>query len=150
MNGLGFRFLAALLFFVAVAGRLSAAENEAPEGFVTLFNGKDFTGWKVPEGDNGHWKVLNGVIDYDARSESKGDKCLWTDKSFSDFVLRIDWRMKTDEPGFTWRVPELLPDGSPKKGPDGNCGNRGCGFRNLFARFPYQPSQYLELAGWFG
>jgi hypothetical protein len=119
MNGLGFRFLAALLFFVAVAGRLSAAENEAPEGFVTLFNGKDFTGWKVPEGDNGHWKVLNGVIDYDARSESKGDKCLWTDKSFSDFVLRIDWRMKTDEPGFTWRVPELLPDGSPKKGPDG-------------------------------
>ena len=40
------------------------------EGFVPLFTGLDFRGWKVPEGDNGHWKVVNEVIDYDAESES--------------------------------------------------------------------------------
>ena len=41
-----------------------------PPGFTALFNGKDFTGWKVPEGDGGHWKVEGGVIDYDAQSEA--------------------------------------------------------------------------------
>ena len=38
-------------------------DNVAPPGFVSLFNGRDFTGWKVPDGDGGHWKVINGVID---------------------------------------------------------------------------------------
>ena len=38
----------------------SVAGPEPPPGFVSLFNGKDFTGWTVPEGDNGHWKVLDG------------------------------------------------------------------------------------------
>jgi len=47
---------------------------QAPEGFVSLFNGNDLSGWKIPEGDNGHWKVLDNVIDYDAESESNSDK----------------------------------------------------------------------------
>ena len=50
------------------------ADNTAPAGFVSLFNGKDFTGWKVPDGDGGHWKVVDGVIDYDAGSQSKGTR----------------------------------------------------------------------------
>ncbi len=28
------------------------------EGFVPLFTGIDLENWKVPEGDNGHWKVV--------------------------------------------------------------------------------------------
>jgi hypothetical protein len=106
---------AALLFGMA----LHAEDKAPPEGFTSLFNGKDMTGWKVPEGDNGHWKVKDGVIDYDARSEAKKrDKSLWSEKSFQDFVLRIDWRLKT-EPGFKWKVPLLGPDGEQKKGADG-------------------------------
>ena len=50
------------------------ADNEPPPGFIALFNGKDLTGWKVPEGDGGHWKVVDGVIDYDAQSEAKGEQ----------------------------------------------------------------------------
>ena len=108
---------------VAAAGLLlgvglHAADPTPPEGFTSLFNGKDLTGWKVPKGDNGHWKVKDGVIDYDARSEAKKDKALWTAKSYKDFVLRIDWRLKT-EPGFTWKVPLIGPDGEAKKGADG-------------------------------
>jgi hypothetical protein len=104
-------FLGALALACA-AVPLPAAD--APEGFTSLFNGRDLTGWKVPAGDNGHWKVKDGVIDYDARSEAKGDKSLWSEKSFKDFVLRIDWRLK-NEPGFKNRVPVILPDGSHKK-----------------------------------
>lgn len=89
-----------------------------PEGFTPLFNGKDFTGWKVPEGDNGHWKVSDGIIDYDAKSEAKGDKSLWTEKPYKDFVLHIEWRLKTD-PGFANKVPVILPDGTHKKDANG-------------------------------
>ena len=62
----------AIAAFLTVSGRGGAAD--APAGFTPLFNGKDLAGWKVPEGDNGHWKVVDGVIDYDARSEATGDK----------------------------------------------------------------------------
>src|SRR5437660_12070284 len=73
-------------------------DNTPPPGFKALFNGKNFDGWKVPEGDNGHWKILDGgVIDYDARSEAKKVKDLYTQKSFKNFTLRIDWRLKPDK-----------------------------------------------------
>ena len=61
---------------------------------MSLFNGKDLAGWKIPEGDGGHWKVVDGVIDYDAQSEATGDKTLWSDREYRDFVLQIDWRLK--------------------------------------------------------
>ena len=49
-----------------------ATDNTPPEGFVSLFNGKNLLGWKVPTGDNGHWKVVDGVIDYDAQLPDRG------------------------------------------------------------------------------
>jgi 3-keto-disaccharide hydrolase len=109
--------LAVACVVAAVAFPLHAADAP-PEGFTSLFNGKDLSGWKVPQGDNGHWKVVGGVIDYDAKSEAKGDKNLWTEKPYKNFVLRIDWRLKTD-PGFKNRIPIILPDGTHKKGEDG-------------------------------
>jgi len=104
---------------VACALTLRGTGGEIPGGFTSLFNGKDLTGWKVPKGDNGHWKVKDGVIDYDAKSEAKGDKSLWTEKSFKDFILRVDWRFKTGEKGYMNKVPIILPDGSHKKDENG-------------------------------
>jgi len=106
------------LALTALACMDGYSADDSPDGFTPLFNGKDLTGWKVPKGDNGHWKVVDGVIDYDARSEGEGDKCLWSEKSFGDFILRADWRLKKD-PGFVHRVAVILPDGSTKKGPAG-------------------------------
>jgi hypothetical protein len=102
-------------FFVAT---LIVNAQVAPEGFVSLFNGKDFTGWKIPDGDNGHWKILNGVIDYDAQSESKGDRSLWTDKNYKDFVLYADFRIK-ETPWKNPNVPIILPTGLHKKDNNG-------------------------------
>jgi hypothetical protein len=92
--------------------------QSAPAGFTSLFNGKDLTGWVVPAGDNGHWKVVDGVIDYDAASEATGDKSLWFEKEFGDFELRVDWRLK-EAPYLNPNVPIILADGTHKKGPDG-------------------------------
>lgn len=96
---------------LGMAFAVQAADKDLPEGFVSLFNGKDFTGWKVPAGDNGHWKVLDGVIDYDAASEAKGDKSLWSEREFGDFILRVDWRIK-ETPYINPNVPYILPDGT--------------------------------------
>lgn len=87
-----------------------AAPDEAPEGFRPIFNGTDLSHWVIPEGDNGHWKVLDGVIDYDAQSEAKGSKDLWTAEEYGDFELKIDWKLKRTT-GF-YDVPYVLPDGS--------------------------------------
>lgn len=94
-----------------VTSSLLAADNVAPDGWIALFNGRDFAGWKAPEGDNGHWKVIDGVIDYDAESEAAEDKNLWTRREFTDFVLRVDWRIKAT-PYTNPNVPYILPDGT--------------------------------------
>lgn len=117
----GFRFSRVCLstaVTVVVVGSMPvfthAAENEPPAGFVSLFNGKDFSNWKVPDGDNGHWKIVDGVIDYDAASEASGDKNLWTGREYTDFVLRVDWRIK-ETPYVNPNVPYILPDGTHAK-----------------------------------
>ena len=82
-----------------------AQQGQPPAGFTSIFNGKDLSGWKIPEGDGGHWKVLAAgacdaavpseaaktmnsgpCIDYDASSQAK-DKNLWTVKSYRNFEL---------------------------------------------------------------
>jgi hypothetical protein len=85
---------------------------QTPDGYVSLFNGRDLSGWKIPEGDNGHWKVIDGVIDYDARSEASGRKDLWTERNYRDFNLRIDWRFKSAP--FKYKGSILMLDGSEK------------------------------------
>jgi hypothetical protein len=106
----GLMGLAALLTFPQGL-RAQSDDNQPPPGFVTLFNGHDLTGWKVPEGDNGHWKVIDGVIDYDAQSEAAGDKSLWSERPLEDFELHIDWRIK-ETPYTNPNVPYILPDGT--------------------------------------
>lgn len=102
----------AVIAAAAVACLLTA--KAGPEkGYKSLFNGKDLSGWKIPAGDNGHWKVVDGVIDYDAQSEAKGEKHLWTEEEFGDFQLKIDWRIKKTT-GF-YDVPYVLPDGTTVK-----------------------------------
>lgn len=108
--------LAAGLLLLTISG-LSLAAGEQEDGFVSLFNGEDFTGWTVPEGDNGHWRVVDGVIDYDAGSEAEGDKNLWTEAEYGNFILKIDWRIK--QTSGLYDVPIVLHDGSYLTGPDG-------------------------------
>jgi hypothetical protein len=83
--------------------------------YQVLFNSKDLTGWKVPEGDNGHWKVLDGVIDYDAKPASIGTKTIWTTESFGDFALHVEWRL---EPTTSLSPGPVWPDGFYRIAPD--------------------------------
>jgi Domain of Unknown Function (DUF1080) len=103
----GFLGLATALLLVFPA--LSAQQKD-----VSLFNGRDFGGWKVPAGDNGHWRVLDGAIDYDAESEASGAKDLVSEREYGDFVLKLDWRIKST-PFINRVVPIVRHDGTHKK-----------------------------------
>ena len=110
--------IAAALALLVTLGITASAQPPVPPGFTSLFNGTDLTGWRVPAGDNGHWRVVDGVIDYDARSEAPDDKSLWSEHEYGDFELRVEWRLK-EVPYANRNVPIILPDGTHKKGPDG-------------------------------
>ncbi|MBW6536686.1 MAG: DUF1080 domain-containing protein [Mariniphaga sp.] len=110
MKKLNFLFV---LFFLTCFSGITLAQGIGyfeTEGYTRLFNGENLDGWKIPEGDNGHWSVIDGVIDYDALSEATGDKNLWTEKEYKDFVLHVEWRFK----GYgdhLFPLPTILPNG---------------------------------------
>src|SRR5215203_2734705 len=105
--------IAAGTVVIAQTARPSGA-GQKPGQFVSIFNGKDLSGWKIPEGDNGHWKVVDGVIDYDAMSEAKAVKSLYSEKSYGDFTMKVEWRIK-ETPYINPNVPFIKPDGTHKK-----------------------------------
>jgi hypothetical protein len=106
-------FLLAVMLNVIVFAQTDEGIKSVPKGFVSLFNGKNLDNWKIPAGDNGHWKVMDGVIDYDAESESKDDKSLWSEKQYKDFILHVDFRIKAT-PWKNMHVPLILPSGLHK------------------------------------
>lgn len=94
------------LVALALADRLTA--EETAERWVSLFNGKDLSGWVAPDNDH-TWKVVDGVIDY----EAKGGNLL-TAKQYEDYVLRFEWRFKRTA-GPPYHAKVFNPDGTQKK-----------------------------------
>ncbi|MCA8999953.1 MAG: DUF1080 domain-containing protein [Planctomycetaceae bacterium] len=105
------------VLLLCISGSVARAEGEMEDGFVRLFNGTDLSGWVIPEGDNGHWQVVDGVIDYDASSEAQGDKNLWSENAYRNFILKLDWRIK--ETSGLYDTPIVLKDGSYLQDKDG-------------------------------
>jgi hypothetical protein len=69
---------------------LRAADKGPPEGFVSLFNGKDLSGWKVNEGGKlDRWGAGDGLL----FTKGAGGGWLMTDGEFDDFELRLEFRL---------------------------------------------------------
>jgi hypothetical protein len=64
------------------------------DGWISLFNGKDLTGWKA-EGAQEFWRVENGILICENNAAKKGHM-LWTEASYTDFVMEFDVRWKSD------------------------------------------------------
>ncbi|MDA0833867.1 MAG: DUF1080 domain-containing protein [Planctomycetota bacterium] len=88
MNRLSIQFTA----FVATAMVLNAvaADKDSEEGFVSLFNGKDLTGW---EGNFDLWKVKDKCIVGDSPG-IEHNQFLATIEKYDDFELRLEFRLK--------------------------------------------------------
>jgi hypothetical protein len=78
--------------FVMLALYSSGRQAYAEEGFTSLFDGQTLAGWTLVGKKGGGYEVTNGVI----ACVSGGGGNLLTEKEFSDFVLRLEFRL---EPG---------------------------------------------------
>ena len=59
-----------------------------------IFNGKDLSGWEVPDGNDeaGWYKAVEGVLKIQSGSEKKGS-ILWSKKKYRNFVVEFEFRM---------------------------------------------------------
>jgi len=99
-------FAAAALTFTLAAAAMAA---EAKEGFVSMFNGRDLTGW---EGKPGWWHVEDGAITAESTPEKPCRKCnylMWRGGKPADFELRLSFRLVGGNSGIQFRSREL-PD----------------------------------------
>jgi hypothetical protein len=55
------------------------------------FNGKDLKGWVIPDG-NLWWTVNNKILEANSDPTKKGT-ILWTEKSYTNFVVELDFLM---------------------------------------------------------
>ena len=117
-------FAAALV--VATLPHLPAAPPD--DGWVSLFNGKDLTGWGYKAGDkfesfdgkaaasDGRYTAKDGVLTV---NPGKGLKQLWTKAAFgTDFELKVEFRAEVNaDSGLFVRGPQLQVRDYPVAGP---------------------------------
>jgi formylglycine-generating enzyme required for sulfatase activity len=63
---------------------------------VSLFNGKDLTGWVVESGDPKAWEVVDGEIVAKGvnSSQARLQNYLLTERDYSDFILRLEFTLE--------------------------------------------------------
>lgn len=71
------------------------------EGFVPLFDGKTFTGWKPENAGSPGFDIVDGALVVRGRSASAPDRTacngsIWTEKAYGDFTLRYQARFETN------------------------------------------------------
>ena len=95
---------------VCLTVAITAKQQKGKDGFVTLYNGKDLTGWKT----NGNWiPQKDGSLLIQPRKGEKGwqryDAYLTSEKKYKDFILQVDYKYpKGGNSGVYFRI------GNPK------------------------------------
>jgi hypothetical protein len=98
------RTFLALLFVLSVGMTAASAADE--EGFVSLFNGKDLTGWR---GDKEYWSVEEGAITAKTTADSRLTKekyntfLIWEGGQPADFELRLKYKIVGGNSGVQYR-----------------------------------------------
>jgi Domain of Unknown Function (DUF1080) len=97
------RRLAGMLVAILFAAPWPAsAQSKSDDGFISLFNGKNLSGWVVV-GSPKAWSVRHGIIHCDS---ALGGRWLRSEKQYGDFVLNVDWRVsKTSSSSVYLRAP---------------------------------------------
>jgi hypothetical protein len=79
-------FLFALALFLGSMNAFGAADSE--EGFVTIFDGKTFEGWKTSIDHTNTWQIEDGS--FVTRGETAHVFYVGDEKPFKNFELRVD------------------------------------------------------------
>ncbi len=97
-----------------------AADFQPEPGFISLFNGKDLSGWGYTaeekfdgktEASDGRYSAKDGILTVHPLNPDKGParRQLWTTKEFpKDFILRLEFRAAVNaDSGIFLRKPQL-------------------------------------------
>jgi hypothetical protein len=103
------KYVPALAALAAMICTLPApAAEEGDDGFVTLYNGKDLSGWET----TGNWFAKeDGVLAIEPRPGERGwqrySAYLWAEKEYGDFALDLEFKIpKGGNSGVFVRVGE--------------------------------------------
>ncbi|MBI5691903.1 MAG: DUF1080 domain-containing protein [Verrucomicrobia bacterium] len=102
------RLTPALLSLAVASALRAAAPVPDAEGFVPLFNGRDFTGWTNVNCAPETWSIKDGVI----HSTGLPIGCLRTTRQYENFILELEWRhlKRSGNSGiFVWGSPINAP-----------------------------------------
>lgn len=81
------------------AVKMPAANTDYNDGFVSLFDGKSFTGWHTFKRDTvgSAWKVVDGMIYLDTSKKEgwqvKDGGDIVTDEAFENYHLKLEWKL---------------------------------------------------------
>jgi len=145
MRGKRFGLVAGVVGVVMFAGggpeTLGAGlpEEEAKDGFVSLFDGRSLDGW---QGDTAGYEARNGVL---VCTRSGGR--LQTEKAYGNFILRFDYKLQPGgNNGIDVRGMEIqiLDDDAPKHAHLKPCQYHG----SIYCRVPAERGHQKPLGEW--
>ena len=100
--------VALLLSFASDHGRSSQlTTNNSHDGWKSLFNGKDLTGWRTYKNkEQDSWEVVDGQLHCKKEGATKHSDILTLDE-YGDFELELDWKIeKASNSGVIYRCNE--------------------------------------------
>lgn len=153
MKKIRFAPLSLLALFLAFCATAQAARLKESD-FKPLFNGKTLDGWKLIGGKGPGYVVKDGVLVCPAN----GGGDLMTEKEYSDFVLRMDFKLSPGgNNGLAFRSPmqegqmayigneiQILDDYSPQY----NNLKPGQGCASLYRIFPAKQGALKKAGEW--
>ena len=106
-NRIGKLMLVVLAVVICVPWALAADKPAAEPGFVSIFNGKDLTGWDC---NPRLWSVVDGFIRGRTTPDNptKGNTfCVWRDGKPRNFILKTKFRLHNHNSGIQYRSKEV-------------------------------------------
>jgi hypothetical protein len=100
--------ITASLVILGACGLLASSDapraySQESEGFRSLFNGKDLTGWITPA-DKSLFTVEDGeIVGRTTQEKLKKNEFLVTDKPYGDFVLKAKVKLRKGNSGIQFR-----------------------------------------------
>lgn len=101
-----------IVSILAVAGRLAAEDSD--KGFVSLFDGKSFYGWKMANEHTNAYKIVDGAF------VANGERChlyyVGDPRPFKNFELKVDVMTEPNANGGIYFHTKYQETGWPKYG----------------------------------
>jgi 3-keto-disaccharide hydrolase len=103
-----------LILFAPIALSFVLQAPKVEPGFTSLFNGKDFTGWKVVTPES--WTIEDGAMKANGQAGHVFYDGPFQNHAFRNFELKVDVMTRANSNGGIYVLTEYQEKGFPRKG----------------------------------